>query len=179
MDNSEEECPVCMETTPNVAFSPCRHACCFLCAMKLKECPLCRHPIKSRMSRKMEDNEAVVALLPTFFIANNALYKSVSVVLGDKDTKKTAELIYELARKLHGWLSVQQTNALLLKAQNKNVLDWRIRLSLVRLCNEPWRVDSNLAGEGKCYYGNFGEVPFLEDGISLIWRNIKTTFGIY
>jgi hypothetical protein len=175
----EEECPVCMETPPNVMFSPCRHSCCFLCAMKLKECPLCRAPIKSRMSRKMEDHEHIVSLFPTFFTENKALYKSISVVLGDKDTKKTAVLIFELARELHGWISVQQTNNLLIKARDKGVLDWRIRNSLVRLCNEPWRVDYDLAREGLCYYGNGGEIPFLEHGISLLWANVRNTFGLY
>jgi hypothetical protein len=131
------------------------------------------------MSTVPSPDEHIVSLFPTFFTENKALYKSISVVLGDKDTKKTAVLIFELARELHGWISVQQTNNLLIKARDKGVLDWRIRNSLVRLCNEPWRVDYDLAREGLCYYGNGGEIPFLEHGISLLWANVRNTFGLY
>eukprot|EP00755_Sulcionema_specki_P020745 Sspe_Gene.72676::Locus_43490_Transcript_1_1_Confidence_1.000_Length_874::g.72676::m.72676 len=41
-------CVVCMDEMKNVAFTPCHHMCtCYVCAVRLKKCPLCRETVTS------------------------------------------------------------------------------------------------------------------------------------
>ena len=49
---------------------------------------------------------------------------------------------------------------------------------IVRLCNQPWDVDSRLGGCGVCYFGNLGDKPTLHDGL-LILRNNRKDIKIY
>jgi hypothetical protein len=47
----ERECCICIVEERQIAFIPCGHAvCCRTCATKLKECPVCRKKIKSRLN---------------------------------------------------------------------------------------------------------------------------------
>jgi len=43
-------CVICSAKEKSIALAPCRHMCvCSNCATSLKQCPLCRQPIKNRM----------------------------------------------------------------------------------------------------------------------------------
>lgn len=48
--HEQTECVICMEVVPNVIFLPCGHVCgCSACAEPLKECPLCRQEIRTKL----------------------------------------------------------------------------------------------------------------------------------
>lgn len=45
--NDNETCCICEERARNICFNDCGHiACCSLCSEKVKECPVCKSPIK-------------------------------------------------------------------------------------------------------------------------------------
>jgi len=49
----EKECVICLDNLPDVIFLPCGHTCtCDKCGANLKECPLCRVEISSRLKMK-------------------------------------------------------------------------------------------------------------------------------
>jgi hypothetical protein len=180
MESAQDECSVCLDRAPDVQFSGCRHCCCLPCAVQLTLCPLCRAPIRHRVARQRDANEALVAQLAAVprFAANDVLHSAIAAILKGSDTRRTAALIYELAAEIGGYLSLAQTEALLIKAQEHGLLDYRIQNSLVRLCNQPWLVSRQLGGCGICYYGNFGETPWLQDAIALLTYNRKASVGL-
>lgn len=46
----EKECCICIIKERSIAFVPCGHAvCCSDCGPKLKDCPVCRKKIKTRL----------------------------------------------------------------------------------------------------------------------------------
>ena len=129
------------------------------------------------MSRYTEENELLVSQLADIFPSNDALYTSISSLIRGYDAEKIAGLVAQMAAQGGGWLSLTQTEALLLRAQELGLLDHRIQHALVRLCNQPWQVNRDLGGSGICYYGNFGETPFLQAGLSLVLANVRITLG--
>lgn len=49
-NNEEEQCCICMTNKKIMAFVPCGHMCtCYNCSEKVKECPLCKENIETKM----------------------------------------------------------------------------------------------------------------------------------
>lgn len=49
-DDSTEECIICIEKQKSIVFSPCGHFySCDLCSFQLKQCPVCRNVIISKI----------------------------------------------------------------------------------------------------------------------------------
>ncbi|CUG93837.1 zinc finger protein, putative [Bodo saltans] len=50
-DNDPSSCVVCLDNKSNCAFQPCQHmVVCSSCAAHCKECPVCREPIRKRLT---------------------------------------------------------------------------------------------------------------------------------
>ena len=46
--NNMGKCTICMEVNANRVIEPCHHlVCCNNCVRRVKDCPICRRPIKS------------------------------------------------------------------------------------------------------------------------------------
>lgn len=51
-DDNDTDCCICLATEKDVVFAPCGHySCCNPCAVKLKDCPMCRAAIKQIVKR--------------------------------------------------------------------------------------------------------------------------------
>jgi len=47
----ESECVVCLERPRAILFAPCNHLCCCpSCSASMRECPLCRKPINTKVT---------------------------------------------------------------------------------------------------------------------------------
>ena len=51
-DTDTEECAICMANLKSIIFLPCHHFyCCHVCSNAIKQCPICRVPIRQRIDR--------------------------------------------------------------------------------------------------------------------------------
>lgn len=176
--NQKEECCICMENQPNTLFSPCKHSSCLGCSIKISDCPLCRSPIKSRISKIEGENDTLVGELCVVYPSSEPLFQSILQIIKGNDPQKVASLMLQLAEHIGGYLSVAQSETILIKAKDEGLLHYVVQNNVVKLCNQPWLINTKLGGSGICYHGNFGETPFLQNAINILKYNFKTRRAI-
>jgi hypothetical protein len=100
----------------------------------------------------------------------------MSVAKKVTDKTKLISLIHNIGNAISGFMSLTEAETILqyLKDNGKNASE--IGNMLVRMCNTPWLVDVKLASSGVCYFGNFGEVPSLNELLILLCSNRGHTF---
>ena len=173
----DDECCVCMDEPNNVMFSPCTHKTCLNCAVKIKECPLCRTKITQRIATP-GNSIKILDKLYTIYPGNDVLFKAILCITKGIDPEKVAKLSLQLAEHIGGHLSLAQAESILIKAKDEGLLNYLIQNNIVKLCNQPWLVNKDLGGSGICYHGNFGKIPSLEMAIQLLKRNNETRHDI-
>ena len=163
-------CILCDCLHVDVELRPCKHAMCVNCAtVQLKECTLCSKNII--WIAALEDNGAVVAKLAQIYKESELLYTSIQSLIRGSDIRKCATLILQVAE--DGYLSVAQTESLLISARDKSLLNHDMQNTLVKLCNQPWLVNKDLGGCGICYFGNLGQIPLIHEAIKILAYNFK------
>ena len=137
-----------------------------------KECPLCRGKIKYCLSNLKCPRPACVTDLAKLVPYNGDIIKAVrQIIKKQTNPEKISALITQVGQQLPGYVTVDEAESVLQELINKGTIHYSVRNMMVRLCNQPWAVDRNLATHGLCYYGNFGETPSLSQAIDILRRN--------
>jgi hypothetical protein len=125
------------------------------------------------MSREAGGNDVLLEELCAVYPSNDSLFQSILTLMKGSDPRKVASLILQLAGGIGGFLSIAQAETILIKAKDEGLSVHYIQNNVVKLCNQPWDVNSELGGCGVCYYGNFGDRPFLQKAIDILNYNFK------
>jgi len=176
---ADAECPICMDAVPNACIYPCTHELCLQCALKVKLCPFCRgkivrlgYCVKSKTAA--QTRVELAAMYPP-----GDLYKAIKPIIRGPDAEKIGLLIVSIVDLVGGWLTAEQTNKLLARAEQAGARKYFICNLLVQLCHLPWDVDLKLGGCGLCYYGNFGDSPSLQLAINMLCTREKKRVNRY
>jgi uncharacterized protein YeeX (DUF496 family) len=178
----DSECCICMDNLSDTIFRPCDHTVCLECAVylsfeKIKQCPLCRAEFKSIVPHFKCSKPSNISDLVKIFPKSDVLAKTImSVAKKITDKTKLISLIHNIGNEISGFMSLTEAETILqyLKDNGKNTCE--IGNMIVRMCNTPWLVDVKLASSGVCYFGNFGEIPSLNELLTLLCSNRGHTF---
>lgn len=94
-----DKCPVCLERKEMVNLEPCHHQLCWSCATKIKDCPLCRHHIKS-----LDRGQPVQLTIVEFTSPSKAFVKNNDYFHLEEKNSKQEKLCCESYKKYDpGW----------------------------------------------------------------------------
>jgi hypothetical protein len=187
---NKQECIICLDGDAQIRFRGCKHcvACCKCFIDKdggarLASCPVCR--------TKVVDMEAS----PPFTI-DGLVHDHVMSELGAQHNERLVRAMEFIVRGSVGaiqlcrkamthysesaessgfpMLSVDQAESLITAAGKRVGHDefvYYVHHLFVCMCVHPWNVDKKVGRSGLCYYGNFGQKPFLREGIAMVVMN--------
>ena len=83
-------------------------------------------------------------------------------------SERIARLVEQIGQQVEGYLTCDEAEFLLQISREHH---YTVVNMLVRLCNEPWKIDVSLGRHGVCYYGNMGTEPDLNTAFSILYHN--------